>query len=1115
MSNFLALRQQRQSIASDVPYQFPDIYRHYHPRFVEFVKAYYDAIEDTRDLRFRDAKIHRNVDDTYYEFLNNFRNKYLADFPSVDDDTTRFIIKHIKDLYKRKGTEESIRMLFRLFYGEEIEVNYPGKLVFKSSDSVYKTSNYIEMKPVNTSENYPIYPGTYIKGDVSKAKAYVDSVVFKTFQGAIVPVVYISNLVGGEFLKDDSITIETFEGTLKNVGRLIQGSISSLEILPGGRSDENKEGDTFDVISETGGIVGRVIATKIEELETGSIDFSIVDKGYGYTYLEENYGGIPTPEGTALIDDNKLEKNDNGEVIQSILSRGTTQIPIRSSTFSAKNAQSLRYAIKFETEGKLYNRESYYDIVAVTGAGGFYTVTLAKGLEEDVPVEATTIEFYNYAHYSDIVTSNQTFVLDTDISDLLESATGELKEDADPYTIKPENFNALLSDKIVAVGSLEPEAAFAESVALTEYLNKFEAYGIAEVLSYEEPLLYVNSNEQKFEFKIKEDSKTPYEYYDSVENPDIVYAVGDFVVYEGVTYECIRAHIPQPQLNPVYFRLPILDRIPDNARMALQLYRAGELIGKVYVNTMSPYNNSASFRISALENSENLRVITDRISTTLNTPINSANFPLSGKGGLGVNLSTKLSEAFEPVDLTIGEVSKIDILNNGANFENDIKSVVRQNFIYQRNRKDLIISFEDQVEIWNATTFDPIYPSEDSTNQRNLAIRNVTKDIFNIFFNREPYEITIDLEDPEVIKRFLEAWLKDKIEQDGLTSDLEVFQTILRTATEKQLAVLSIKQQLDDALENIVSPAVRIQPNGLEFSIGTIDDYVELPKANIAPDDPDQEYQLARFDDYFNMLPGEKLIQIIKVNDIVFQTDAYRVSIEFIKSYSNRHYFRQTSYYPVDAEVYFVHPNRPSVRYKVSSVELDEESNAMGNNALVNGSVYFARGQLQNVEVINSGYRYRNDEIVKLVNTKTGEIAARAIIKVSGTGVSEGEWITFSSFTSDPTAISYLHDNDYYQEFSYDISSIINTEKYAPVVKDLVQPVGTKQFNTPFINSRNKIEMNVDVALEVYDLSEEIIEAEGSIPEGQGIGAVDANGNVIGELVAVIATLDDEAGTQI
>ena len=73
-----------------------------------------------------------------------------------------------------------------------------------------------------------------------------------------------------------------------------------------------------------------------------------------------------------------------------------------------------------------------------------------------------------------------------------------------------------------------------------------------------------------------------------------------------------------------------------------------------------------------------------------------------------------------------------------------------------------------------------------------------------------------------------------------------------------------------------------------------------------------------------------------------------------------------------------------------------------------------------------------------------------------------------------------LPDNDYYQEYSYDISTIVDPEKYTQLIKDTVGVAGTKVFSSPLINSNNNLNSTLDVEFEVWNLSTESYVTEGS-----------------------------------
>ena len=49
----------------------------------------------------------------------------------------RTTIKHIRDLYQKKGSPESLEFLLRLLYGQEAEIRYPYDNTLKTSESSY------------------------------------------------------------------------------------------------------------------------------------------------------------------------------------------------------------------------------------------------------------------------------------------------------------------------------------------------------------------------------------------------------------------------------------------------------------------------------------------------------------------------------------------------------------------------------------------------------------------------------------------------------------------------------------------------------------------------------------------------------------------------------------------------------------------------------------------------------------------------------------------------------------------------------------------------------------------------------------------------------------------
>lgn len=274
----------RDSIHSDIVSQFPAVYQENSQFLLAFIEAYYEYLDEKLE---RDLPKLKDIDTTLSSFIVFYKRKYLADLPFSPETDVRFVLKHIQDLYTRKGSEESLQLLFKVFFNEDIEVFYPGNNVLKASDSLYRKDVFLEMKPIyyGALETYPISRGNTIRGDLSQANAFVDDIIFINLGGSITPIIYLSSQQGA-FVQSDSLEVltSTDDGTetVTNVGKLINGSISELSVRRAGRLQSNDVGDTVDLISDLVGTGCKGVISEIDTEQVGSIDYEIEDGGWGY-----------------------------------------------------------------------------------------------------------------------------------------------------------------------------------------------------------------------------------------------------------------------------------------------------------------------------------------------------------------------------------------------------------------------------------------------------------------------------------------------------------------------------------------------------------------------------------------------------------------------------------------------------------------------------------------------------------------------------------------------------------------------------------------------------------------------------------------------------------------
>ena len=109
--------------------QLPEHIREDYPTFVAFVEAYYEYLQDQGV----DFSTIRDIDNTLESFIVQFKKELAYNLPNVTQDE-RFLLQRIKDQYLAKGSEGSYKLLFRLLYGKDVEVFYPGRQMLRASD---------------------------------------------------------------------------------------------------------------------------------------------------------------------------------------------------------------------------------------------------------------------------------------------------------------------------------------------------------------------------------------------------------------------------------------------------------------------------------------------------------------------------------------------------------------------------------------------------------------------------------------------------------------------------------------------------------------------------------------------------------------------------------------------------------------------------------------------------------------------------------------------------------------------------------------------------------------------------------------------------------------------
>jgi len=132
--------------------QLPEFVRDEYPTFVTFLEAYYEFLEKKQGTQKNDLvnaakslRDIRDVDSSIAEFETNFYNTYASLIPIEVQSDKALLFKHLVPLYKSKGSDASFKLLFRLVFGEDIDLILPKNNVLKASGSKWQIDNKLRI----------------------------------------------------------------------------------------------------------------------------------------------------------------------------------------------------------------------------------------------------------------------------------------------------------------------------------------------------------------------------------------------------------------------------------------------------------------------------------------------------------------------------------------------------------------------------------------------------------------------------------------------------------------------------------------------------------------------------------------------------------------------------------------------------------------------------------------------------------------------------------------------------------------------------------------------------------------------------------------------------------
>jgi hypothetical protein len=1015
---------------------FPKFYEEQGNTFVEFVREYYNWTQQTNNNIFftRNLLENRDIDTTIDDFLYHYKQKYLAGAP-VNFDRSRFNIKHVKDFYRSKGTERGTKLFLNRVYGvSEASLYFPGTDVLKASDGEWVVPTYLE---VSLSEKSKLFVGKTVVGSTSGATAFVEGLSRKVISGQYLDILYLSN-VSGYFTFDEILTVD---GNLVDCPRVV-GSLTKITLNDAGR--EFAVGDVVDVVSSSRGKQGKARIDSVEQ-STGKVTFTLLNGGTGYR-LTTN----PVVAEKMLTVTNKVSSNT---FITNFITDEYIYQPLANIVFSSSNttftygqlvtgANSTANVATGRVVGKI--QSSVTGTVSanstsntVTGINTLFTTELANNAYIKFQSNNSTFQIYS-------VNSNTSLTLTTTgpnvVANTVTVANGSIL-----VTVASGNWS--LADRIYGsaalIDSYQDKTAYGvlmgsnvNAIGISNVVNTFTAnqynfiYGSTSNV-YANVSLVGTGTGAGFDIGSLTDEETVYL------NSDII--GGNNSIATVQLTGSISCNTTSSQVNG------------SSTLFTTELYDGA------YIKIGS---NNTVFQVNTISNNTILNLKTNAIGAVANTiSITSGAYlttPLKAfKYGfpklLTGNSSTLLNLCLTRGSYDVGTISSLTNINPGSNYNISPFVLVRDREIASFNRRNLHLTidnksgtFTDGEELVQNFSRPAFTIQTSGSNSNFLVNESVTQKInstANGYGLTSSSNGTISIIE---VSAFSNSTYGNTFVNSAITA---ITGTVTSNTTSPQVNGTGTSFTTNLSAGDFI----KFSGNNLIFQINTISNNTILNLTSnsaliVSTNTLSKVTNVA-----VGMTSGVKFF----VNNSIVNTQISLSRGTVINSGASfinvtRKTFNQsfTSNVVITGSVSGATAN-------VTGVTQIADSSLMGNNAVVNSFAGIVNGSITSLSVLNSGYAYQDGELITL-QIDSNQYVATGYANLINQGIGEGYFKSTRGFLNSD---KYIHDGDFYQFFSYQVSTDIPLETYGDTLKKLMHIAGTKLFG-----SVTKVS-NVDVTI--------------------------------------------------
>ena len=956
----------------------------------------------------------RDIDTTLDLFISQFKEKYLKNIEFDTESNKRMLVKNSLDLYRSKGTSRSIDLFFRLVYGYNSQVFYPGENLFKPSEGTWVQPKYLEITGSHPERTVSLV-GTLIKGVSSGAEAFVEKYIKRKVSGGFVHILYLTN-VQGEFINRE--TLYKKSDKIYSDSPRILGSLTSVEVITG--SKNFAVGDIVSFTTETGEY-GQARVSAIYNDQRGVVDFILLDGGYGYSTSHAIVGDDALDRTQAMVADNTIlvsnvvtsntisslnilaagsGYSNNDAIFVKSLYANTQYRPITNATGSIVDIALMypsggyfgnNYQVQIKTSGGV--NANLRPVFTESYPSSYYKIF------EDLKQKRVTIQYTQLANgnlfsVGDIVNISNNSVKIAE-AEIIENHVN-IYSNGQILMVVSNNYSVALQDKIYKISNGVISSANARISTIQDSSASGRIIDISNVGT-----MYIRNISGII-------SK-----YDEIYQNDL----------SGV--EIGRAKIESISLNTTSGTLSI-SNISGIFKNNLPIYFVGKedttaIVSKVNIylsvyNTQNQYNVSkisklvgsqtgtiadivsvsggtgATFKVDKLSQTENIIVNSNLLNSNnspiaganqsfLNIPLNSATFGF--KQNRSGNVSSSIFSCLSFANLTIGTIQTLSDINPGSNYTSAPITKVYQPYIA------------------NYAYGDYMFTVTDATNEFSIG-EQLTQTFDDLRYN-------MTVSKPDLFR------VGEKIYQTQTGAVGTVYAVNYPTAN-----VIVVNQ----VSNGVFTTSSNSNKNIYSFSTTSTTSNV----TSVAS--------------YGNTAIAKGSVIAVSGNTVYVKRQQFENKFQTNKTLTGT-----------------------ATGITANLIQIGEyNSSPIGFNAQVDASTFGADGVITTLQIVNSGFGYSNNQTLVYTSEDGTRIGtARAI--VNGVGAGSGYYKTSKGFLSN---ISKIHDGDYYQEYSYDVMSRLPLNKYIDMFKKVMHVSGTRLFGTVVVDTTSNT--NVSIANSAFEI---------------------------------------------